>query len=139
MTEEASENFPCDDNVPLEQLTSGISDVSIYYAHQYVQGETTERVKANSDYSGCYTTHKLEHKPVILNTMTGEVYANDKKIGAFVICKESAYKSQYLADDPETDPKLNTYHINHDLGKIIMEWDSDPGEVHFVVDYEYNL
>lgn len=134
-TRGASNNsgFPGDDANSLMQLASGDANLDIYYTHQFIQNETTS-TDAGGDTTSVFSP--LEHTPILAGTVTGTVYDGSTAVATFAVSEAGDFT---ITDIGTPAVGVAGGSINTTTGELTITWDSDPGENHAVVSYEYNM
>lgn len=123
--------FPTDDVNSLQQLASGDANLSVYYSHQFVENESSP-----TDAGGTSTSFTLEHTPVLAGTVTGTIYDGATAVQTFVVSESGSFT---FTDIGTPAAKVTSATLNLTTGEVGLTWNSDPGENHAVVSYEYNM
>jgi len=129
--------FPGDDSVSLQQRASGDANLDIFYSSQFVQNETSSTNPGGAGLS--YTYAPLEHTPVLGGTLTGTAF--DDSVGAvatFTVDTSGTFTiTSLVAAGPI--PVSGGSSVDLVTGEVTLAWSADPGDNHFVANYEYNM
>jgi hypothetical protein len=123
--------FPGDDANSLQQLASGDANLSVYYSHQFVENESSP-----TDAGGTSTSFTVEHTPVLAGTVTGTIYDGSTAVQTFVVSESGAFTFSEIGTPAA---KVTSATLDLTTGEVALTWNSDPGENHAVVSYEYNM
>lgn len=123
--------FPGDDANSLQQLASGDANLSVYYSHQFVENESSP-----TDAGGTSTSFAVEHTPVLAGTVTGTIYDGSTAVQTFVVSESGSFT---FTDIGTPSAKVTSATLNLTTGEVALTWNSDPGENHVVLSYEYNM
>jgi hypothetical protein len=123
--------FPGDDANSLQQLASGDANLSVYYSHQFVENESSP-----TDAGGTLTSFVVEHTPVLAGTVTGTIYAGSTAVQTFVVSENGSFTFNEIGTPAA---KVTSATLNLTTGEVALTWNSDPGENHVVLSYEYNM
>ncbi len=127
--------FPGDDVNSLMQLASGDANLDIYYAHQFVQNETSN-TDPGLDLSSAY--NPLEHTPILPGTMTGTIFDGATAVATFAV-SEAGVVAITVIGAPACTPQTVGSSLNLTSGELVIAWDIAPGPNHVLVNYEYNM
>lgn len=128
--------YPGDDANSLMQRADGTANLDIWYAHQFVQNETTstdDGADATSNYA------PLEHTPVLAGTVTGTVYDGSTAIQTFVLSSAGVFTFSDIGT-PTIKAQNSGSSLNLNTGELVLSWTGGtPGANHVVMSYEYNM
>lgn len=128
--------YPGDDANSLMQKADGTANLDIWYAHQFVQNETTstdDGADATSNYA------PLEHTPVLAGTVTGTVYDGSTAIQTFVLSSAGVFTFSDIGT-PTIKAQNSGSSLNLNTGELVLSWTGGtPGANHVVMSYEYNM
>jgi hypothetical protein len=123
--------FPADDANSLQQLASGDANLSVYYSHQFVENESSP-----TDAGGTSTSFTVEHTPVLAGTVTGTIYDGSTAVQTFVVSESGSFTFTEIGTPAA---KVTSATLDLTTGEVALTWNSDPGENHVVLSYEYNM
>lgn len=125
--------FPADDIYSLQQRANGDANLDVYYAHQFVQNETTS-TDAGAGVAAVYAP--VEHTPVLGGTITGTAYDGAVPAATFVGSSTGALTFTDLTGGG-IHPTAGT--LNLTTGELAVTWSAPAGPNHLVINYEYNM
>jgi hypothetical protein len=106
----------------------------VYYKYQFVASETLVPLFA-PEYSTAFSnSFRTEHKSILIDSMTGTVYAGKNAIQTFVASEEGIFR---FTDIGKPATKCISGHIDKFTEEIVLIWNEIPDDNYLVVSYEY--
>jgi hypothetical protein len=123
-------SFPTDDALSLQQLSSGLVNLDIFYSSQTVSLETVTNAGGTTT-----LTYTLKHTPILAGTESGTIYQGSTAIQTFTIDASGTF----TISSTSNSPNVTAGSINLTTGAITLTWSSDPSTNSIVVTYDYNM
>lgn len=115
----------------LQDLANGDWSLDCIYPYQFVQNEILKTNRGASK----YTIHQITRTPVLRTTMTGTIYVGSQAVQTYFANNIDKFVFTDLGN-PEI--KAVEGELNKMTGELSLTWNTEPGENHIVVSYEYS-
>ncbi len=126
--------FPGDDSVSLQQLASGNANLSVFYSSQFIENETGSTSPGGAGLT--YTYAPLEHTPVLPGTLVGTVFDGATAVQTFTVDSTGTFAFTAIGAPANVATAGNVDLVT---GEVTLTWNANPGDNHFVANYEYNM
>ena len=123
--------FPTDDALSLQQLSTGIPNLDIWYSHQYVSNETLTNAGGSTS-----ATYQIERQPILAGTLVGSVYEGVTLVNTFSVASTGVFTFTTVGSPTNY---ATAGSVNVTSGLLTLTWNNAPTANSVVISYEQNL